>query len=135
MNIPLLRKVSEHILAEPRRVNMNIGLYQFGDVSIPGWHRNKPPCGTIGCIAGWAARLSGTLLPSGGSAADWEGGIEDSARKALDLTYSQTRRLFHPENWTHDAYRALDRYEPGTPNYARAVADYIEDFIAMETEE
>lgn len=50
MNTRLLRRVAKHIAEEPRRLNMSF-LYrpasEFGNDL-------RPPCGTVGCIAGWA---------------------------------------------------------------------------------
>lgn len=50
MNTRLLRRVAKHIAEEPRRLNMGF-LYR------PATHFDndlRPPCGTVGCIAGWA---------------------------------------------------------------------------------
>lgn len=74
--INLLRKIERHILAEPRRLNMKrwgtvYDLSKFAKLKkliqgnatyIPGVQedvaKNMPPCGTVGCIAGWTVFLS-----------------------------------------------------------------------------
>lgn len=47
LNIPLIRRIQRHILAEPRRFDM----YRWAAPS------KTAPCGTSGCIAGWALML------------------------------------------------------------------------------
>ena len=54
MNTRLLRKVQKHILEEPRRLNMDIIL----DDRVSARDPKNPPCGTVGCIAGWAIVLA-----------------------------------------------------------------------------
>lgn len=55
MNTKLLRKVQKHILAEPRRLNMDCILIRDLDTE----DTDNPLCGTVGCIAGWAWVISG----------------------------------------------------------------------------
>lgn len=79
--ISLLRKVAEHILEEPRRLNMNYWRRPLGSsegkiyqarMENGEWRElPSPPCGTIGCIKGWADELDPhvslrALLPDGG---------------------------------------------------------------------
>jgi hypothetical protein len=61
MNVKLLRKIQKHILEEPRRLDMDVVLVK--DIDPASW-RDAPPCGTVGCIAGWACALSGKRLGS-----------------------------------------------------------------------
>lgn len=60
----LLRRVEKRILEEPKRLNMDHWGYRATDsyseyLSNPGMLQVAPdlipPCGTVGCIAGWAA--------------------------------------------------------------------------------
>jgi hypothetical protein len=55
MNVKLLTKIQKHILAEPRRLDMDVVLIKGLD---PASWRDVPPCGTVGCIGGWAYILS-----------------------------------------------------------------------------
>lgn len=80
MNTRLLRKVAEHIAEEPRRLNMHLISIRKDPSSY-----NAPPCGTVGCIAGWACMLSGIPLDQ----ASWRKGEE-----LLGLTDLQSMRLF-----------------------------------------
>lgn len=82
MNKELLNKISEHILEEPRRLNMN---YLFRNVNPIS--KDAPPCGTVGCIAGWACVLSGV---------DVELTIDlwSKARSLLGLSMEESERLF-----------------------------------------
>lgn len=50
MNTRLLRKVAKHIAEEPRRLDMSF-LYRRAALVKEDL---RPPCGTVGCIAGWA---------------------------------------------------------------------------------
>jgi hypothetical protein len=54
MNVKLLRKIQKHILAEPRRLNMEWIATAAREVAVD----KIPPCGTICCISGWASVLS-----------------------------------------------------------------------------
>jgi len=80
MNVKLLRKIKRHILAQPKRFDMNF----IGTRDMKSFKPNRvPECGTIGCIAGWACALSGKKF---------SGRI---ARNLLGLDYDQTERLFY----------------------------------------
>lgn len=97
LNTKLLRKVKKHILEEPKRLAM-IHWSKRGlpgtQLKSEGWGeeptRTFPPCGTVGCIAGWACMLSGMY-----SGSSYEGGdllgIPDST--------SLRNSLFIVEDW------------------------------------
>lgn len=55
MNIPKLRKLKKFILAEPRRYNQNTWFTKCG----PFVDEQKPPCGTVCCLAGAACLMEG----------------------------------------------------------------------------
>lgn len=140
MNVPLLRKIQKHILAEPRRVNMGVGLFQYLDppvylspveIGAPDWRQLIPPCGTVGCIAGWATILSGATAPAPGRSKDWYSKINTQASNLLDLNPSQAAYLFHIGNWRYP-WRDLDELTPGTREYAQVVSDYIDYYIASK---
>jgi hypothetical protein len=57
LNVKLLRRIQQHILEEPRRLDM--GNWKSTRTDGPC----APPCGTVACIAGWALVLSGKSIP------------------------------------------------------------------------
>jgi hypothetical protein len=80
MKTKLLREVAKHIAEEPRRLNMHL----ISTRVDPSRHE-APPCGTVGCIAGWACMLSGMGIDE----ANWRKGEE-----ILGLTSDQSMKLF-----------------------------------------
>lgn len=55
MNIDLLHLIQWYIAIEPRRLDMNILATRNPQRWTP---EERPPCGTAGCICGWAAILT-----------------------------------------------------------------------------
>lgn len=112
MNVELLRKVQEQILAEPKKFDM-------GDFD------GETQCGTTHCIGGWAAKLEGLEISS-------EGG-----REALDIDKDQAERLFYVTEddegpgWPLQFRGEKDAWLP-TPQQA---VDRISHFIATEGRE
>lgn len=95
LNIELLQKVKKHILEEPKRLAMIHwtlrGLPgQF--LTSEGWgeigERVFPPCGTVGCIAGWTCMLSGMAS-----------GTRSSAEELLEISRFESDSLFMVEDW------------------------------------
>jgi hypothetical protein len=131
MNVRLLRRVAKHISEEPRRLDMGVltdirTKYEYGD--------DAPPCGTVGCIAGWACLLTGSKPQHA-----WQGGFNywDKGAKLLGLSPIQAKRLFsrpdeHPE-FPHEEWpvRFARRHERAKTHRGRAKAtvDHIEHFI------
>jgi hypothetical protein len=134
MNVELLQRVKQHILEEPRRLDMD----DWAHTS------NEAPCGTQACIAGWACVLTGkaTLNPRGYYT--FGDPLSDSyvspsrvGGQALGLTPDEADRLFY-------AYGAEEEEDYGWPNEYRlryeratdakekaiATADRIDRFIA-----
>lgn len=103
MNVKLLRKVQKHILEEPRRINMNT-VISYVDPS----DKESPPCGTVGCIAGWTNILSRNP----------DGYMYDAAA-ALDLNPAQKRRLF-----TEPFYTGKKKFPADTTWPAKFAARY-----------
>lgn len=102
MNKQLLLKVAALIKAEPRKLDMSVIISR--DMRQL---ENPPPCGTVGCIAGWAMRVSGkrttdALLRS---------------PELLGIDYDQAQRLFFVENWPE---RFRIGYSAATTPKARA---------------
>lgn len=52
INVELLKRIKEHLIAEPKRYNQKV----WGK-DVRGM-KSAPACGTQGCIAGWAVFLS-----------------------------------------------------------------------------
>lgn len=109
LNVKLLRKVKRHILAMPSRFAMNYFVargkpgvlmtrkYPDGSVNqvfLDGKKRKAPPCGTVGCIAGWAA-----LLTAKDPKRVADNTAETRGRRALGLTRDQASVLFYTYSW------------------------------------
>jgi len=112
MNVELLRKVQEQILADPKSFDM-------------GDFQRDTECGTAYCIGGWAAKLSG-LRPS-----------SRDGREALEIDRDQAERLFYVSEdeegsgWPQQFRGVPDEWHP-TPQQAIA---RIEWFIKTEGRE
>lgn len=117
MNVELLQKVKEKLFAEPTAVSMNTWLRSPADT----------PCGTIGCIAGWAYMLAG----GDPEPKDIETIVEYAVTK-LDTKRKKNECLFYASDWPSDLRRALDQQCPGTPEYAAIVAARIDRFIETD---
>jgi hypothetical protein len=124
MNVKLLRKVAEHISEEPRRLNMT-----YISRQVPSQAYNAPPCGTVGCIAGWACMVEGLSVDE----ASWRKGTE-----LLELTEDQAFRLFDfpTEEGLMDGWprkfgkKYVNAVTPKAK--AKAAVDRIEHFIATK---
>lgn len=150
--IDLLRKVEQHILAEPRRLDMT----HFGTAFSP--HRTQedsglPPCGTNACIAGWAVVLSDPEVEIKDGfyqlANDYFDGsdlmhFEDIAAAKLELTTAQAERLFYFKEWIEGRETgngwpegfAMDYDEAQTAEErARTTVQRIEHFISTDGNE
>jgi len=88
MNVELLRKVQKAITKEPGRFRMST----WGEVA------RGPACGTVGCIAGWAALLNVTENPD-----EFRKHVDvmtqKNGRTALKLRSGQAERLFFLNAW------------------------------------
>jgi len=109
--IELLRRVEQHILAEPKRLNMDVtGTVRRPTMSVD-IQLKFPTCHTVGCIAGWSSLLSvkegiPDNLYDRVMLMTWSAG-----RKALGLYKEEAERLFAeprlallPEDELHDHY-------------------------------
>lgn len=93
VNVPLLRKILDHITAHPEEHDQEV------------W-AERTACGTVMCLAGHAAVMTGhTIAYERRANGDWmvrycTNGeqIEDVARDALGLTYLQAAKLFDSQN-------------------------------------
>lgn len=111
INVPLLRKVVEHIEAYPERFDMGVVRRRVtsGDAEefSRGRRRPDPICGSVGCIAGW------TVLLAEGDPEGTDPYISvttERARELLHLTEKEEYHLFFAP-WEHTpdlSYRLLD---------------------------
>lgn len=131
-------------------MNMSEGLVSAA--YIKNRSGQAPPCGTVGCIAGWAVALStkpsktqgilcrvsktfdvhiadeyGALIP-------WDE-LEPKAQHLLGIGWAgQANRLFQKHDWPQKWQLALDRTKPGTKAYAKVVCGYIDYYIKEQTQ-
>jgi hypothetical protein len=142
MNVRLLRKVAKHIAEEPRRLDMDV----LTDIRDPKEDDRNPPCGTVGCIAGWSCLLTGMPRKKSWSPTRyWEHG-----QKLLGLTKEEGKRLFNTPSdavFEHERYgeditmywplRFAKRYENAKTPRGRASATVarIEHFIKTKGKE
>lgn len=126
----LLEDVREAILAEPKRANMR--------VYVEGWHpwRGGPACGTVGCLAGWIALLSGRANRQ--SLLDFDASQAMSVvRNVLGSTldyYTVGRGGERNEGgWVFNSGTgdACWSTKPGTPEHAAAVVDRLDRFMRI----
>jgi len=126
MNTPLLRKIQRAIEKHPKNMDMS-----------GAWvnHGGDVPCGTTGCIAGWAiagASLARLMKEPTMQGADHP--IKLEAQKVLKLTNEQADRLFFmtywPDKWHFKYHRVkTDRGRAGV------VIRRIEAFIKSKGDE
>lgn len=120
MNIELLRKVQAHIKEEPKRLNMDMWLITRDSAHSAGYQLDFPPCGTVGCIKGWANFLSGRHRH------DLIIGKDD-----LGLNYEQSKRLFFVEHWP-EVFKKLYRLANTPEDRVAVTCQYIDYFIKDE---
>jgi hypothetical protein len=137
MNTELLLKVKEEILTEPRKIYMDTWLWDAREVAVP--EERIPPCETVGCIAGWAVAVSDPRPPSEVADENRRNFHLNVAGRAQSLLGLKSRKLFYhdeeaggwgSDHWPEEFTARLEKEEPGTPGYARVVADVIDDLIA-----
>lgn len=129
--IEKLRVIKNHILEEPKRLDMYD--WQVNTKFIA--ETLRPSCGSVGCIAFWAQSLF-PLNPSNPTC-----GILDKARIVLELTSRESCLLFYSNDWPDEyaySYQLL-RAQLYTTNtvislfvlkqLAKITADRIDFFI------
>lgn len=124
MNVKLLRKIKELILAEPKRLDMDT----YGDRVLP--IAGGPKCGTAACICGWAVILK-QRIPRKYDAPMPSIGIEDG-KVVLEISDSEAARLFFDESWP---CQFRDYIADGSAKSAKIAAKRIEHFIKTEGRE
>lgn len=128
MNVKLLRKVKRHILEEPKRLDMNTFVSRR-----MSWRpeEERPECGTVACVAGWAVLLDridkGKGLPRRVDNSFYMR-VALNAGALLGLSYEESNRLFMFSGWPKELDHAY--YAATTPRQrARVTARRIELFI------
>lgn len=138
INVRLLHRIQQHILEEPKRLDMGTFIERIAIERIAAeeedypedYAKKFPTCGTIGCIAGWAVTLSskeGREVPY----AD----IPAKAKRLLGLTPIQADRLFYASSWPNPLAYKIDNSNPQTKAHAKLTAKRIDRFIASKGEE
>lgn len=128
MNRELLLKVKETILQNPARANMSIWQSSFlEDPMLASYfkaanpsHAEIPPCGTVGCIAGWTLALYNRRFSLN---------YAMEAAGLLEITPEQASELFYVGGWPTDLLRKIAKHQPGTPEYAAVIGEAIDRFI------
>jgi hypothetical protein len=105
VNIPLLEKIAEIIIAEPE--NFDMGHFH---------------CGTSHCIGGWAEILTGTP--------NYESPSYHVGQAALELTDAQAYALFYSSCWPK-RFKPEKLFTTPTPEQA---VEYIRYFIEKDGE-
>ena len=142
LNVKLLNKVKEHILAEPKRLRMEDWIVIKDKISAAQLADNMidfADCGTVGCIAGWTVMLgdpnfikNSELCCSNGRVGQISEKaealliIDDGAENNLFLHHS-LYWLFHMSHWETKYWRPF--YMADKPVQAKIVAAVIDDFI------
>lgn len=117
----LYNQVIDHILEEPKRINMCDWVIHKHLID----KRRLPECGTVACFGGWTVALDKkwdyTQLIANRRF------ISDIARQALGLTYSQSLPLFGfwPAVWLEK----LTKHKAGTKGYAEVVANFARHYL------
>lgn len=137
LNEELLRRVQEHIKAQPERFGMNFYFRTPEPVHLKEPEFSKV-CGSAACIAGRAVILAeewGDFLA--GQFDDTPPGVMNIAANLLGISSLQAWSLFHLSEWPEQfALRYQQATEAGNKDLAAQVAcERIEHFIATEGRE
>ena len=135
INVELLEKVKAKIREEPRRMDMADWGRVIDPRRIEG-DDNLPPCGTVGCIAGWAEILSGGNVT--GMVTGFNRIVPPPPFHPIKerIAWSEAEsRLCLTVDWPPDLKRRLEDSDPGTSEYAEIVCERIDRFIATDGKE
>lgn len=131
--ITRLRETVAFIGQEPRRLDMHQALAPARYLD----DEKQPPCGSVGCLAGWRVaminpQLFNSRVTDRMSAEyigfDWDS-VEERAQVSLGLTDEQADRLFHVRNWPANFAYAYRSAESPQQKW-EALRDRVEHFIA-----
>ncbi len=129
MNTKLLRRIKSVIKAEPKRLDM--GAWTYRNV-----RRSGPPCGTVGCIAGWAVLLStkgrnNKERYENADPSDWAG----EGRRLLKLDAGEAHKLFFVGCWPYELHEAYDDAYGDPKARAKITCERIDRFIESKGRE
>lgn len=143
MNVELMLKVRERVLAEPEMVSMDNYFHDFYAPDFYFMWQGKRECAneackTVCCIAGHA------ILQSGKSKSDVFNYEHETATDVLGLDKRESDLLFFFHEACEDSEesdanpyfglsRKLVEYSEGTPEYAAVVAEAIDLCIARNS--
>lgn len=120
----LYDRVIDHILEEPKRMNMDRWCTNPNHVES----KRTPACGTVACFGGWAVALSQHWKYAQLNENYWS--LAQMAREALGLTKDESDVLFIPQRWPIEYLDRLDKHSPGSKSYAKVVAKFATEFKA-----
>lgn len=131
LNVKLLREIQKEISEEPKRLDMGTWLHKYEKHRISDLEF-VPPCGTVGCIAGWAKILSeraGVVFTNYGTSLN--------ACIALDIQEEDSIYLFYTDHWPDDLqYRYNDADDAKDYTEKAAVTcEAIDRFIEKHTQQ
>ncbi len=124
-NRKLYDKVIDHILEEPKRLDMSVYAVSPEDLEIRD-EKRVPECGTVACFGGWAVALKHKWKAK--KLADNYGELADLSREALGITFEESKVLFHVDCWPYETRCELDGLRDGTSKYAKVVAKFARQF-------
>lgn len=89
----LLSEIVHLILDEPRRYNQGFWLLEGAELARSNY--SQPDCGTVGCVAGWAATLT-KRVPLGYNSRDYvrSSQMQSDVQKLLGLNEQEAEKLF-----------------------------------------
>ena len=129
MNVQLLEQVRDHIVEEPRRLDMGHWLRESDEDDS-----NAPACGTTGCIAGWAVTIAKFGTDPKAARSAWEGeqiALISVAEEELQISDAEAEKLFYVTYWPRllkegyfDAEHRVDHQA-----MAQITAERIDHFI------
>ncbi len=133
MNVELMLKVKERVLAEPGRVDMQTWAKRVGFAFSWQGYGQYADCGTVCCVAGHALESSGLDVFHELEFSDED--IDVIASQLLDIHQTEGMMLFHFHADDSETSPYLDlqfellAFVPGTPEYAAVVAKAIDRCI------
>lgn len=101
MNVELLQKVKQQILAEPHRFNMLKWIGNRDNEEFYSTDNFYHYCGTTACIAGWTV-----LLSTKDRLVHYE--IFDRALQFLDISFDEAEKLFYAHSWDREDFCEYD---------------------------
>jgi hypothetical protein len=125
-----LRRLEKVFLKEPRKLFMGEWLISGKrDIQFKAERTEDlmPPCGTVGCIAGWLSASRKGIAINLKFGYSWP---RDIGSEVLVVDDDLAAQLFYVTNWPANFRSRLEATKNGTLEYAQVVVDRMEDFIA-----